>query len=69
MVEVACMVPEVKKGYAKEAPPDPHPVQEVTVRLPRLATLARRSVVDARPETYRLVEVAEVMMAFVAVKF
>ena len=51
IVEVDCsFVPSLVNGQAKLLAP-PHPVQVVTVRLPILAVLARRSVVEARPET------------------
>lgn len=50
IVEVACSPPAcLVNGQEKEE--EPHPVQLVTVRLPMLATLARRSVVEARVET------------------
>ena len=45
-----------------------HPVQEVTERLPILAVFARRSVVEARPETYKLVEVASEEVAWFKVR-
>ena len=41
--------PRVVNGKAKVLPP-PQPVQLVTVRLPMLAILARRLVVEARVE-------------------
>jgi len=53
MVEVALCVPQslpVVKGKAK-VPAPPQPVQEVTVRAPMFAMLARRLVVEERPET------------------
>jgi hypothetical protein len=53
VVEVACIVPEVTNGYEL-----PQPVQEVTVRFPMAARLARRLVDEAIPETKREVEVA-----------
>ena len=52
MVEVALWVPQsvpVVNGKVKVE--EPQPVQEVTVRLPIAAVLARRSVVDALVET------------------
>jgi len=60
MVEVALWVPQslpVVKGKAK-VPAPPQPVQEVTVRAPIAATLARRLVVEARLETKKSVVVA-----------
>jgi hypothetical protein len=52
VVEVACSpVPSLVNGHAKVMPlPEAQPVQLVTLRLPIVAVLARRSVVDARPE-------------------
>ena len=56
VVEVAFSpVPRVVNGKAKELP---QPVQLVTVKLPIDATLALRSVVEARFDTKRFVEVA-----------
>lgn len=61
VVEVACsLVPSLVNGKEKELP---QPAQVVKTRFPivaepRVALLARRSVVEARPETWILVVVA-----------
>ena len=70
VVEVACsLVPSFVKGQEKVIAPEPQPVQLVTVKFPILAVFDRRSVVEARAETNRLVDVAFVLVLFVAVKF
>jgi len=51
VVEVAFSpVPSVVQGKAK-LPPPPQPVQDPTIRLPRMAEFARKFVVEASPET------------------
>ena len=51
VVEVAFSPePNVVNGKANDAPPAPQPVHEVTVKLPIVAVLALKSVVEARPE-------------------
>ena len=52
VVEVACsFVPSFVNGHWKVMAPELQPVHEATVRFPMLATLARKLVVEARPET------------------
>ena len=52
VVEVACsLVESLVKGQEKVIPPEPQPVQEVTVKLPILAVFTRRSVLEAVPDT------------------
>lgn len=60
VVEVACsFVESLVNGHENVIEPaPPQPVQDVTVRLPIVATLALKFVVEARLETKRLVEVA-----------
>ena len=65
VVEVACsLVASLVNGQENVIEPLPQPLQLVTVRLPMLATFARRLVVEAKLETYRLVVVALVVVEF-----
>lgn len=69
VVDVA-FSPELKvvNGKSKLEPPAPHPVQLPTVILPKMALLALRLVVEARPDIYREVVVAAEPVALVKVK-
>jgi hypothetical protein len=52
-----------------EADDAPQPEHEPTTRVPMFAVLALRSVVEARPDTYREVVVALVVVELIPVKF
>jgi len=69
VVEVACSLVESLVNGQPNVPAPPQPEHDETTKLPIVAEFAKSSVVDARPETKRLVVVADVPVAFVKVRF